>query len=70
MKNINRHRSGFTVIEVLIVLILVVFLGSYIGNIVKLFRCDFQAPYRGEFIHSIGVIVPPAAMVAVWFDDK
>ena len=38
-------------------------------NIYKLINCDFEAPYKGEIVHGIGII-PPAAFVTVWIDDK
>lgn len=38
-------------------------------NLYKLTQCDFEAPYKGEIIHAVGII-PPASLVTVWFDDK
>jgi len=38
-------------------------------NLVKLTRCDFEPSYKGEVIHAVGLI-PFAAPVTVWFDDK
>ena len=43
--------------------------GCWIGNVVKLVNCDFEAPYKGEVIHMIGLI-PAVSLVTVWFDDK
>lgn len=39
---------------------------SWIGNIVKFSDCNFQAPYRCEAIHGLGII-PLAAPITVWF---
>ena len=39
--------------------------GSWITNIVKLFNCDFEGPYRCEVIHAAGLI-PPVALVTAW----
>ena len=39
-------------------------------NVFKLVQCDFAAPWKGEVIHTIGVVIPPFAVVMVWFDDK
>ena len=53
-----------------VVIITCVFCAAcWVGNLVKLARCDFEPPYRGEIIHAIGII-PAAAVVTVWFDDK
>lgn len=40
---------------------------AWIVNLVMLFRCDFASPYKDEVIHIIGVLLPPASMVTVWF---
>lgn len=37
---------------------------AFVFNIVKLTDCDFEAPYRCEAIHGIGLF-PPAAIVTV-----
>jgi len=49
--------------------IIAVFGGAWIGNIYRLAQCDFAAPYKGEILHFLGII-PPVAIVTVWFDDK
>lgn len=46
--------------------ILIVF-GSWAGNIYKLASCDFEAPYKSEIIHTIGLL-PGVSLVTVWFD--
>ena len=41
----------------------------WIWNGVKLASCDFESDYKCEVIHAIGVVIPPAAYITVWFDD-
>jgi len=41
----------------------------WIWNAAKFASCDFESNYKCEAIHGIGVFVPPAAYVTVWFDD-
>lgn len=41
----------------------------YVGNVVKLTRCDFNAPYKGEIVHAVGLI-PAVSIVTVWNNDK
>ena len=55
----------------LAVLILIVALIVTAGtwNAFKFASCDFEANYRCEAIHGVGVIVAPLAVVTVWFDD-
>ena len=42
---------------------------SWVVNLYKLTQCDFQPSWKGEIIHAVGLI-PPAAVVTVWFNDK
>lgn len=49
------------------VFIFYVYMGvAWIVNFVKLLSCDFDAPYKEEFIHAIGMI-PGVSMVTCWF---
>ena len=41
----------------------------YAFNGVKFFNCNFESDYKCEVIHGIGLAIPPAALVTVWFDD-
>lgn len=47
--------------------VIVVCATPYITNGYKLSKCDFEENYKCEAIHGIGVIVPPAALVTMWF---
>ena len=40
---------------------------SWIVNLIQFIGCDFAEPYKDEVIYGIGVFIPPAAMVTVWF---
>jgi len=46
------------------VVILVV--GCWVGNVIKLSDCDFASPYKCEIIHGVGLL-GPVAVVTVWF---
>lgn len=61
-------QSGFTSVELILVIVFFGGIISWIWNIVKLSDCDFEADYRCEVIHGIGVI-PAVAPFVVWFDD-
>jgi hypothetical protein len=37
-------------------------------NVYRLTQCDFEAPYRCEVAHTLGLLAVPAAMITVWFD--
>lgn len=49
------------------IIIWLIFALCWLTNAVKLVNCDFDAPYKEEIIHTIGLVVPPASIVTVWF---
>ena len=49
-----------------LVVVAVVSVG-WVKNVIKLANCDFEAPYRAEVIHAVGLI-PPVGMVTGWLD--
>jgi hypothetical protein len=51
---------------VAVVIILVVGTG-WVKNLIKLSDCDFEAPYKAEIIHTVGII-PPVGMVTGWLN--
>lgn len=54
-----------------IILWLVLFIG-YVGNIIKLLKCDFQASYKAEIIRTIGIFIPPMGCIVGYIpiEDK
>lgn len=56
-------------IKILILPLLVVLIigTGWVKNLIKLSECDFEAPYKAEVIHAIGII-PPVGMVTGWLD--
>ena len=60
-----KNQKGFLLSELLIVwFILLVVIGSgWVKNIVKLTKCDFEAPYKTEIIRCAGLIPPVGAIV-------
>ena len=45
----------------------ILFTVMYAFNIVKFVQCDFETDYKCEVIHAVGVFVPPASLITVWF---
>ncbi len=64
-----KHQKGFTAIELIFVFVFVFGLVSWVLNATKLASCDFEYNYTCEVIHGVGLVVPPLAVVAVWFAD-
>ena len=56
-------------ITAMIIVLVVVFI-SYSVNLYKFIGCDFNAPYKGEVFHAIGVFVPPLSVATAWVDEK
>lgn len=40
---------------------------GWVKNVVKLASCDFEAPYKAEVIHSVGLI-PIVGIFTGWMD--
>lgn len=55
-----------TLIAVNVALFIIIGIG-WVKNIIKLSNCDFEAPYKAEVIHAIGII-PPVGAVTGWLD--
>ncbi len=52
-----------------LLIIFVLLVTPWIWNVIKFVSCDFESDFKCEAIHAIGVFVPPAAFVTVWFAD-
>ena len=43
----------------------------WLGNTVKFVECDYDLPLNCEIIHGVGLIMPPASVVTVFYgSDK
>lgn len=65
-----KKQRGFTIVELLMVIAMVVILVGAVGwikNVIKLTECDFEAPYKAEVVHGLGII-PPVGMVTGWLN--
>lgn len=62
------NQKGFTIVATRMVCAMfgVVF-GLWIANAIKFAYCDFDAPYRCEIVHGVGVVIPPLAIVTAWW---
>jgi len=40
---------------------------GWIKNVIKLANCDFEAPYKAEVVHTVGLI-PTVGMITGWLD--
>ena len=49
------------------IVILIVIGTGWVKNLVKLSECDFEAPYKCEVVHGVGLI-PPVGMVTGWLN--
>jgi hypothetical protein len=64
------RREKMKAIDYFYTLILVLAVLGIIGwgmNLYKLFNCDFEAPYKCEAVHAVGII-PPVGAIAGWLD--
>lgn len=49
------------------VIIWAYFVIAWVVNLIKFINCDFEAPYKEEIIHAIGVFSGFGAGITVWF---
>lgn len=56
--------KGIIIFQLAIVLIVGT---GWVKNLIKLTNCDFEAPYKAEVIHAVG-LVPPVGMITGWMD--
>lgn len=67
-----KKQKGFTVIELIFVIVFCILIPSWVINVYKLVGgCDFKSDYSCEVKHGIGFVIFPAAIVTVWMEtDK
>ena len=56
--------------KVIALLIITLVATTWLYNFYKLTECDFFSPYKCEFVHGAGFLVPPFAFVTVWFGTE
>lgn len=65
MKKTNLKGS---VAIILVQLLMLLGMGiPWVINLIKFINCDFAAPWKDEIIHLLGVLIPPASIVTMWF---
>ena len=52
-----------------LILVILLAITPYAVNGYKLSNCNFEAPYKCEVIHGIGVVLPPTSLITMWFGD-
>lgn len=55
--------------QIIVMCIVLYMAGAWIGNVVKLVKCDFEAPYKEEVIYGMGVLFAPLSAVTVWYEN-
>ena len=62
-----KYQKGFTAVEIIIVVLILAVAVGWVKNLIKLTDCDFDAPYKCEIIHTVGLI-PPVGAITGWLD--
>ncbi len=62
-----KNQKGFVMFQVVIIIIALIGCIGWVKNLIKLAECDFEAPYKAEIIHGVGLI-PPVGAVTGWLD--
>ena len=40
---------------------------TWLTNLVQLFNCDFEGPFKEEVVHAVGVFVPLTSFITVFY---
>lgn len=63
--------KNYTIIGAVIAICIAVFSAvGYIGNIVKLCRGKWQAPYKSEILRGVGIVIPPVGIIEGYLTIK
>jgi len=65
-----KKKSGFTLVELFIVIILMIPLaGTCVINAIQFAKCDFKAPFKREIVKGIGIIPGPSIVTVFMNPD-
>lgn len=56
--------NGYTVIEILCMIIMLGLITGWGLNLYKVTQLDFDRPYKAEIIRGVGILVAPLGVVA------
>lgn len=67
-----KNNKGFTAVEILFVLVIILGSVGYVKNIIKLVNCDFKYPYKAEAVYGVGTFIPVVGAVTgyITVEDK
>lgn len=52
-------------------MMIVLTVACWLGNTTKFVACDFESPLNCEIVHGVGLIMPPASIITIFYDtDK
>ena len=60
------NKTIIWVIGIKIFLVIYTIIAWFI-NLFHFLNCDFESPYKEEFIKALGVFMPPVSAITVWF---
>lgn len=64
MKNLMVLMRRMKLVAFLLVVVVAV---GWVKNLIKLTNCDFEAPYKCEVVHALG-LMPPIGAITGWLD--
>jgi len=62
-----KRRDKMKVIFAVQILAIALIGTGWVKNLIKLSDCDFEAPYKAEIIHTVGLI-PPVGAITGWLN--
>jgi hypothetical protein len=62
-----KKQKGFTLVEMIFIPLILILIVGYGMNLHKLTQCDFEAPYKAEILHGVGIF-PPVGIFTGWMN--
>lgn len=45
----------------------IIYFITWVINLVQFLRCDFEAGWKEEIVHALGIFIPYTSFITVWF---
>ena len=63
----KKQKGSEVIVAVIYLVIVLAVCVGWVKNLIKLTDCDFEAPYKAEVIHAVGII-PVVGTFTGWMD--
>lgn len=65
---LKHKQKGNAALGLFFAALIVLSVCGWVSNLIKLTDCDFEAPYKCEVVHTIGVFIVPIGVFTGYMD--